>query len=497
MTNPAYRELTHRQTRLHHLQHLQAIAGWDQASNMPSKGNEARSNAMAELDGLMHQMRTEASLSDLIAQAQAAPLSEQESANLREIKREWQSNCALPQALVEARVLATSRCEHAWRTQRQANDWAGYLPNLREVVRITREEAAYLAKASGLSRYDALLDRYEPGMTGAELDRVFGAMRQWLPGLIQQVRAKQSSEPVQQALGPFCKVAQKALSVDVMQMLGFDFEAGRLDESTHPFCGGVPEDVRITTRYREDSFSQSMTGTMHETGHARYEQNLPREHLGQPVAKARSMGIHESQSLSFEMQLGCDAKVVALLAPLVRKHLGDQAAFETSNLVKLLTRVAPGYIRVDADEVTYPAHVIMRYEIERALVEGEIEVEDIPALWDAKMLELLSIDTRGNYKDGCMQDVHWGAGLIGYFPSYTLGAMYAAQWFAAMRSQMPELDSELAKGNLQPVFDWLKREIWQQGSRFTTQELTVKASGEPLNPEHFKAHLERSYLAAS
>ena len=206
------------------------------------------------------------------------------------------------------------------------------------------------------------------------------------------------------------------------------------------------------------------------------------------------MGLHESQSLSFEMQLGAHPGFAGLLQPLVERHLGRQPGFAADNLHRLMTRVAPGFIRVDADEVTYPAHVILRYEIERPLIEGEIEVEDIPALWDAKMQELLGLDTRGNYKDGCMQDVHWGCGLYGYFPCYTLGAMYAAQWFAAMRRERPALDEEIARGELAPVFDWLKSRIWSQGSRWETPELVRRASGEALDPAHFRRHLETRYL---
>jgi carboxypeptidase Taq len=281
-----------------------------------------------------------------------------------------------------------------------------------------------------------------------------------------------------------------------MRLLGFDFDAGRLDVSTHPFCGGVPEDVRLTTRFREEEFLGSLMGTVHETGHGRYEQNLPRSWLGQPLAQARSMAIHESQSLAFEMQLGGHPGFVARLAPLVSAAFGAQPAFEPANLARLMTRVKPGLIRVDADEVTYPAHIILRYEIERALIEGQIEPEDVPALWDAKMQALLGLDTRGNFRDGPLQDVHWPEGLFGYFPCYTLGAMYAAQWFAAMRREQPALDARIAAGELQPVFDWLRERIWSQGSRWRTDELVRRASGEPLNPAHLRAHLERRYLGA-
>ena len=491
---PAYDALSHAYERLHRLQHLQAIAGWDQAAKMPPKGNAARAAALAEMAAVLHRIRTDPAQAQHLARAEQEPLDDVQRANLREIRRDWQRANALPEDLVQRRQLAGSRCEHAWRTQRAANDWAGFLGNFREVVAIAREEAALLAEHSGLSRYDALMDRFEPGMTSAVLDRVFGEVRGWLPGLIEQVAQRQANEATLEPVGPFALDAQRRLCERVMQLLGFDFDAGRLDVSMHPFCGGVPEDVRLTTRFADHDFLASLLGTVHETGHARYEQNLPRQWLGQPLAEARSMALHESQSLSFEMQLGSHPGFVALLAPLVAQAFGAQPAFEPANLQRLMTRVKPGLIRVDADEVTYPAHVMLRYEIERALIEGEIEPDDIPALWDARMMELLGLDTRGNFKDGPLQDVHWTEGGFGYFPCYSLGAMYAAQWFAAMRAAIPRLDANIAAGELDPVFDWLHQQIWSQGSRWTTDELAVRASGETLDPAHFKAHLEARYL---
>lgn len=494
MNTPAYLDLAKRHQRLHRLAHLQAIASWDQSANMPPKGNEARAQALAEMGGLLHELSTAPELKDLLEKAGHEKLSDFEQASLREMQRAWRASNALPQALVEKLSLATSRCEHAWRSQRPANDWAGHAPLLKEVVALVREQATHLSQATGLSKYDALLDLYEPGMRSAEVERVFADLKQWLPGLIREVQAKQATETVIRPQGPFATAAQKELGRAAMQLMGFDFEAGRLDESAHPFCGGVPEDVRMTTRYNENDPITALMGVIHETGHGRYEQNLPREWLGLPVASARSMGLHESQSLSFEMQLGSHPAFAQLLAPLIQQHLGEQPAFEPGNLNKLLTRVQPGYIRVDADEVTYPCHVILRFEIERALVEGEIEVDDIPALWNQKMQQLLGLSTEGNYTNGCMQDVHWPAGLFGYFPCYTLGAMYAAQWFAAMRREMPDLDVRIARGELTAVFDWLKAKVWSQGSRWTTPELVQRASGETLNPAHFQAHLRSRYL---
>lgn len=490
----AYADLTRTFTRLYRFRHLASMAGWDHAAMMPPKGNDARSAAMAELGVLMHNLLTDDALKSKIDAAAQESLQPLERANLREMKRSWESANLLPASLVEAMSLANSKCEHAWREQRPANDWKSFAPNLKEVVRLAREQAKLLADAKGTSRYDAMMDMYEPGMTSKKIDAIFGDVKTWLPDLIAKAQKKQAAESVIAAKGPFPVEKQKALGQAVMKHLGFDFDGGRLDVSVHPFCGGVPEDVRITTRYREDDFAQSLMGIVHETGHARYEQNLPRNLVDQPVGVARSMGIHESQSLSFEMQLGRSKPFLTLIAPLVREHLGDQPAFTAENLGKLYTRVKPGFIRVDADEACYPAHIILRYEIERTLIDGEIEVEDIPALWDEKMMSYLGIDTKGNYQNGPMQDIHWPGGAFGYFPSYTLGAMYAAQYFATIRKQHANLDQQIAEGNLVPIFDWLRDNIWQKASQLETDELVTQATGEALNPKHFRAHLEARYL---
>jgi carboxypeptidase Taq len=444
----------------------------------------------------MHQTLTDPALPARMTQAGGEPLDEAQSASLREMRRDWEPANLLPARLVEAQSLAGSRCEHAWRTQRKNNDWTGFLNNFRPVVTLAREEAHTLSQAQGLRPYDALMNKYEPGSRSADIDVIFGSVKTWLPTLIAQVRDRQAGEAVMGANGPFATDRQRALGTEIMGLLGFDFAAGRLDVSTHPFCGGVAEDVRITTRYSDDDFMGSMMGIVHETGHARYEQRLPRDTTHLPVGRARSMGIHESQSLSFEMQLGRSPAFLSLISPLVKKHLGDQPAFDATNLARLYSRVKPGFIRVDADELTYPAHVILRYEIERALIDGDIEPEDIPALWDEKMMHYLGLDTRGNYRDGCLQDIHWTGGSFGYFPSYTLGAMYAAQYFATIRQAHPDLDAMVASGNLSPIFDWLDTHIWRQASRWETPELVRRATGEALNPSHFRTHLEHRYLGA-
>ncbi|MGK3123993.1 carboxypeptidase M32 [Candidatus Pantoea formicae] len=491
----AYQQLSRTFQRLSRFGHLGAIAGVDMQTTMPPGGSQARGEAMAELSVFMHELLTDKRLGGLFDAAQQESLNDVEQANLSEMQRAWQQATLLPASLVEAKSLAGSRCEHAWRQQRPANDWKGFSTNLKEVVKLSREEAQLRAEALGVSRYDALLDVFEPGMTSAQLDQTFGDLKSWLPELLQRAVAKQQQSAIEAPVGPFAIEAQKQLGLSLMKTLGFDFNHGRLDVSAHPFCGGVPEDVRITTRYNENDFLSAMMGVIHETGHARYEQNLPQQWRGQPVALARSTAIHESQSLFMEMQLGRSKTFLQHIHPQVVALMGDQPALGLDNFIRQTQRVKPGFIRVDADELSYPAHVILRYEIERALIEGDIEVDDIPALWDEKMQQSLGIDTRGNYRDGCMQDIHWTDGAFGYFPTYTLGAMYAAQLFQAVKRAIPQVDDLILNGELQPVFDWLQQNIWQHGSRFPTEKLLVTATGEKLNPHYFRQHLEQRYLS--
>ncbi len=493
----SYQQLHQHFLKISHFNHLSAICDWDQAAMMPAGGNDARGAAMAELSVLIHQLTTAPQLAEWIAVAETEALTADEKVSLAALKRRWRQANLLPEELVLAQSLANSTCEHAWREQRKNNDWAAFKPNLAKVVELAREEARVRAADSGLSRYDAMLELYEPDMNCAKLDALFGEVKTWLPEFIRRADANQADKNLLTPTGPFAIAQQKDLGLAAMELLGFDFEHGRLDVSSHPFCGGVPSDVRITTRYDESDFMKALLGVVHETGHARYEQNLSPAWAGLPVGEARSTGIHESQSLFFEMQLARSPEFTKLLAPLAQRLLdrAQDPAFTVDNLYAFNTRIKRGYIRVDADELTYPAHVILRYEIERALIEGEIEVDDIPALWHEKMQAYLGLSTEGNYRDGCMQDIHWALGLFGYFPSYTLGAIYAAQEFAAATRAIEQLPAKIAAGELGELFQWLNDNIWSKASLLATDELMIAATGEPLNAGYFKAHLERRYFS--
>ncbi|MGJ8516246.1 carboxypeptidase M32 [Carnimonas bestiolae] len=487
----AYSQLTDTFDRISRLNHLLSIGAWDMNVMMSAKGSEARGAAMAEL-GLEVQRRLSApQISEWLNSAEQESLSEIEQANVREMRREYEYATALPPELNEALSIAGSRCEVAWRQQRRDNDWEGFKDNLREVVRLSREKAERLSELKGVSRYDAMLDEFEPGMTSETLDVVFDDVRSWLPDLIQRALEKQQRAPLPYLQQSFPQHQQHALALDVMKLLQFDFDAGRLDVSVHPFSGGVPTDSRITTRYDENDFVTSLMSVIHETGHTRYEQNLPKQFAGQPVGLARSMGIHESQSLSFEMQLARTDAFLAIIAPLVNTHLGTD--FSAGALAQRVRHVAPGKIRVDADELTYPAHVMLRYEIERALIEGDLEVDDIPGAWDERMQRYLNIDTRGDFANGCMQDIHWTDGAFGYFPTYSLGAIYAAQLFKAASHSTPTMMQQIESGKLTELFDWYRANIWQHGRRYSSQQLITRATGKSLDIHAYRAHLESRY----
>ena len=491
----AYQKLTEHYKNISHFSHLASICHWDQATMMPSGGNDARASAMAALSVHLHQLSTDKNLEAFFQNAKSENLNVEETANLLEMKRAFDLATVLPEKHVKEKSLAGSRCEHAWRTQRQNNDWAGFCENFKTVVALSKEEAQIRADASGLSPYDAMLDIYEPGMTCEKLDLLFSDLKAWLPELTQKVQEKQSKEFYLRPNEIYKTTQQNELGLSVMAYLGFDFNHGRLDISTHPFCGGVNTDVRITTRYDEADFVQSLMGIIHETGHARYEQGLPCHFSSLPAGQARSMGMHESQSLFFEMQLGRSQGFIQTLSPLACAHFphNDPDVFKTENLQKIYTRVQPGLIRVDADEITYPAHIMLRYEIERDLINGKITYKDIPELWDLKMKEYLNMDTQGDFKNGCMQDIHWCDGSFGYFPSYTLGAMYAAQFMATIKKAM-DVDDLIRSADLTPVFNWLDTNIWKKGSLLTTDALVMQATGEILNPAYFKKHLIDRYL---
>ncbi len=494
----AYLKLEKYFHRIHQLDHASAILGWDEAVMMPASSGDVRAEAQAELKVIRHETLLNPEIQELTLELenQQSSLSVWQQANLREIKRALLNARAIKKELVESLSLANSRCEQGWRQLRKENNWKDFLPLLDQVVKLNREEAAQRGSVLNLSPYDSLLDQFSPGVSCQEITLVFNQLKTFLPSLIEKIMEHQKAQNIISAPTDIPIEQQKKLGLEVMKILGFNFNRGRLDVSHHPFCGGVPQDVRITTRYSTSSFLESLTGVIHETGHALYEQNLPAEWKSQPVGCARGMDIHESQSLLFENYIGANIHFLKFLTPIIKNQLSSSHSsfWEPQNLFNYYTRVKPSLIRVSADEVTYPMHIILRFEIERDLIEKKIEVKDIPEIWDDQMQKYLGLSTKNNFKDGCMQDVHWPSGAFGYFPSYSLGALFAAQLFTKMKKTFPTLEQNLELGDLSSLKNWLREHIWSMGSLCTSPELIVKATGEKLNPIYFKNYIEEKYL---
>jgi carboxypeptidase Taq len=491
----AYAELSAHFGRVAALSNAIGILQWDNDAMMPRGAAGTRAESMALLHVMRHGMVTEPRIGDWLAAAEAADgLGDWERANLREIRRVWSVETALPADLVEASSKAVSACEMRWRQARAEADFAGLLPYLAEVLKLQREIGKAKGEKLGLSPYDALLNDYEPGGRSERIDALFDDLTAFLPGFTQEALAVQARRPAAPAPeGPFEVEAQRALGLRMMATLGYDFERGRLDISTHPFCGGADNDVRITTRYDESDFTKALMGVLHETGHALYEQGRPQAWMSQPVGQARGMSLHESQSLLVEMQACRSREFIGFAAPLMRDAFGGaDPAWEAEALWRNATRVEPGFIRVDADEVTYPAHVILRYRLEKALIADAMPLSELPAAWNALMRDLLGIAPPDD-RLGCLQDVHWPSGGWGYFPTYTLGAMTAAQIFDAACRAEPEILPSIGRGDFAPLVGWLRANIHSQGSLFETDELLTRATGRPLDAAVFKAHLRRRY----
>ena len=419
------------------------------------------------------------------------------AANLALMRRQHLRSAALPTALVEASARANSACEKVWRDAKAASDFARVRPCLEEVVRLQRETALALSAATRLTPYDALMEGYQRGVTAAEVEPVFTAYDAWLSEALPRAEEIQARRGRPLPLpGPFPVAAQRALCRALSLRLGLEADHSRLDESLHPFCGGTPSDVRITTFYDEHNIAKALLGVLHETGHALYERGLPAGFARQPVGENAGMAAHESQSLIIEMQACRGDAFLGFLGPLLHARFGgDPAPYAPANLASLWRRVERGCIRVDADEMTYPAHVILRFRLERAMIAGDLAVADLPGAWAEGLRALLGIAPPDDAK-GCLQDIHWHDGLFGYFPSYTLGAMAAAQLMKAARARDPGLDAALAQGDFAPLLAFLRAKVHGQGARLGFQELLVEATGKPLDPADFTEHLAARYLDA-
>ena len=486
-----YAALEQKFARIAVLNEAAAMLGWDAAAMMPEGGAEARGEQLATLAGLAHEFLSSPEIAEALAAAQ--PETDWQDANMALMREAHIRATALPRDLVEASVRAGRACETSWRQARRDSDFAAVRGALGEVISLTRESAGIIGQALGLSPYDALMSQYQRGITAAEAGAIFARYEGFLKHALPRAEALQASRGSEKLPpGPYPEAAQEALARQLAAAAGLKFSSARLDRSAHPFCGGTPTDIRITTRYDEADFCSALMGVLHETGHALYEQNLPAAFRRQPVGEAAGMAMHESQSLIIEMQAVRSDAFLSHLAPILTRTFGKSITL--GGLRNRLRHVRRSFIRVEADELTYPAHVLLRFRLEQALLAGDLTVADLPGAWNDGLTALLGI-TPPDDRQGCLQDIHWYDGAIGYFPSYTLGAMAAAQLMAASREAMPDMDTSLARGDFAPLSGWLAQHVHGLGSSLGLNEILANATGEALNPEYFEAHLTARYLA--
>ncbi len=494
----SYKKLEERFRRLLTLHEASAVLHWDASTMMPksSASAETRGEQLAVLSRFCHEILTNNETSDLLAEVEDLEgLDNWQAANLREMRHMWVHASAVTGDLIEALSKASMSCESKWRSARNDSDYESVKPFLSEVLGLVKESAIAKSETLCCTPYEALMDEYTPGLRQKVVDPIFSEIEDFLPGFLKSVLERQACDPPSSPpKGPFPINQQKILGHFFMETLGFDFKQGRLDISPHPFSGGTPDDLRITTRYDENDFTSGLMGILHETGHALYEKNLPKDWRQQPVGKARGMDVHESQSLIIEMQVCRSKEFLTFAIPFMKKIFGKEGSeWKIDNLYRIYTLVSPGLIRVDADEVTYPAHIILRYNIERALITDKMTLNDMPHAWNDGMSSFFGLSPP-NHKNGCMQDIHWFDGAWGYFPSYSLGAMAAAQFFDAAVQSNSEILPAIGHGNFEPLCAWLTKNIHSYGSLFETSDLIIKATGKPLDPAIFKRHLIRRYL---
>lgn len=496
MSAPPYKQLEQEFRRLHAFQGALSLLRWDAAVMMPRGSADVRGEQLAALETEHHALLTSPRISRLLdrAQANTQGLEDWQIANLREMRRQRDHAIATPVSLISRLTKAASRAEAQWLEARQQGKFELFAPHLEEVVRLVRDKAALLGQALNLAPYDALVDEFTPGITTADIDTVFKALSRRLPTLIREVISLQDARPLLPLAGKFSAGKQRALSIEVMKAVGFPFDRGRLDESDHPFTEGVPGDIRVTTRFDPNDVFSGLLGALHETGHAMYDLGLPQDWRDQPVGRDRGMALEESQSLLIEMLVSRSRAFVQYLKPLLEKHFSVSGPeWEVENLYRHLTRVRRSLIRVDADEVTYPLHIMLRYELEKQLLTGDLAVRDLPAAWNAGMEQRFGIKP-ANDGEGCMQDIHWAVGSFGYFPSYALGAVIAAQLFEGLRRDVPNLDAEVARGEFSGLFAWLRTNVHGVGAKVTVQELMKTATGKPLSAAPFVRYVENKYL---
>jgi len=471
------------------------ILGWDANTMMPKLSSKYRGEEIALLQRIANKMLSSNKLGELLSSVDLSKCNEWEESNVRLIKRSRDDVLAVDPDILENLTKASMECESKWRGARKENNFKSLIPYFSKVVDLVREVAKSRGDYFHCSHYDALIGMYDPGRKTAEIEKTVQGIKEFLPDFIQKVIEKQKSWEIHKfGSDVFPAEKQKELALECMSAVGFDFGRGRLDVSAHPFCGGGTQDTRITTRYDEKDFLSGLMGIMHETGHALYEQNLPIKYYNQAVGGNLGMSVHESQSLFVEIQVSRSKEFLEFVLPKVLKTFdvsGPQ--YSIDNLYKMLNKVQPSFIRVDSDEVTYLAHVILRFELEKEIISGNLKIQDLPGAWNEKMKEYLGI-TPANDSEGCMQDIHWYSGGFGYFPTYMFGTMLASQFFTAMNKDVTDVSEKVRVGEFKPIMEWLEKNIHSQGSLSPASDLVRKVTGTNIDTEAYKEYLTKKFL---
>jgi carboxypeptidase Taq len=475
-----------------------SLLAWDQETYMPPKAGAYRAEQLSQIAGLTHRLATAPEIGDWLKSCEDSlpPCADEEetltrAANVREWRRDYDRATKLPGRLVEEFARTTSLGRDAWAQARRDSNFPAFAPWLEKILALTREQAECWGYAT--CAYDALLEGYEPGARAAELAPVFADLQRQLTPLLPALEKITGAVDPARLEGEYPVEAQRALNREIAEAIGFDFEAGRIDTTVHPFCTEMgPRDCRLTTRYNARNFTSSLSGTMHEAGHGLYTQGLDAAAFGTPMGTFVSLGIHESQSRLWENQVGRSREFWACWYPRVKKIFPSLEALPLDDFWMLLNRVKPSHIRVDADEATYNLHIILRFEIERRLMAGELAVADVPAAWNARFEEIFQLPVPDDAR-GCLQDTHWSCGLIGYFPTYTLGNLNGAQLYAAALRQEPAIAAELAAGKYGRLLAWMREKIHRHGRRYSPTELIERATGEPTRATYFLDYLKAKY----
>ena len=494
----AYDSLLQRAREIANYNSTSSVLAWDQETYMPAKAAAYRAEQLGQLAGLAHKLGTAPEVGDWLAACEdkmpeCADETECElrAANVREWRRDYDKATKLPGRLVEDIARTTSLSRETWAAARAESNFSTFAPWLEKILALVREQAECWGYTT--CAYDALLDAYEPGARVANLNPVFDDLQRRLALLLPQLRKVTARADPARLEGNYPTAAQQRFNHRIAEAMGFDFEAGRVDATVHPFCTEMgPRDCRLTTRYNEKDFTSSLFGVMHEAGHGLYTQGLLQEQFGTPMGTYLSLGIHESQSRLWENQVGRSRSFWRHWYPQAIEQFPRLAALPPDEFWLLVNRVEPSLIRVEADEATYNLHIVLRFEMEQKLVSGELAVADLPAAWNERFEQLFQIPVPDDAR-GCLQDTHWALGLMGYFPTYTLGTLNAAQLFHAALKQVPGLAEDLEQSKFGRLLQWLRENIHRHGKRYSPSELIERATGKPTSASYFIDYLKAKY----